>query len=217
MKQPILYLIRRAGLILCASMPAATLAASDADYELTARLNLVGSSGKPTNDILGYGLTLHRRLDDDWYLGVNLDYSPKFDFERPADIVDIRSDLEIDAVGSMLMVTVVGERRYALEAEGWTGFWNLGAGFAEIDMDDADGAIRGGGNYDIETDIDTEFILLASAGWMQQLGKHWSARYTLSAESHIGGWDVRDRVSGATGEIDDYAVYGLRIGMTYRF
>ncbi len=166
-------------------------AADRADYELTSRLNIVGSSGKPTNDILGFGFTLHRRLNDDWHVGFNLDYSPEFDFERPAEIVDIKSDLEIDAVGTMLMVTVVGERRYALEDDGWTGFWNLGAGFAEIDMDDADGAIRGGGTYDIETDIDTEFILIGNVGFIQRVGKHWSARYTFSAEHHSGGWDVR--------------------------
>ncbi len=192
-------------------------AADRADYELTSRLNIVGSSGKPTNDILGFGFTLHRRLNDDWHVGFNLDYSPEFDFERPAEIVDIKSDLEIDAVGTMLMITVVGERRYALEDDDWTGFWNLGAGFAEIDMDDADGAIRGGGTYDIETDIDTEFILIGNVGFIQRVGKHWSARYTLSAEHHGGGWDVRDRVSRTTGEIDDYAVYGVRVGMTYRF
>lgn len=217
MKRLKLNLVRRLALLILVSTSPLATGAGHAEYDLTARVNIVGSSGKPTNDILGYGVTLQRKLDNGWYLGLNLDYSPRFDFERPSEIVDIKSDLEIDAVGSMLMITLVGERRYALESRGWTGFWSVGGGFAEIDMDDADGAIRGGGTYAIETDIDTELILIASAGWMQQLGRHWSARYTFSAESHIGGWDLRDRVSGRTGEIDDYAVYGVRIGMNYRY
>jgi len=186
-------------------------------YELTGRLNLVGSSGKPTNDVLGYGIAIHRRINDDWYLGINFDHSPEFDFERPAEILDIKSDSEIDAVGTMTMLSVIAERRFALDSDSWSGFWNLGAGINDIDMDDADGAIRGGGTYDIETDIDTELILLGGVGLLQQIGENWTGRYQLTAEHHSGDWDIRDRISGATGKIDDYAIYGLRIGLSYRF
>ena len=56
-----------------------------AEYEISTRVNIVGSSGKPTNDVLGVGISLHQRLDDDWYIGYNLDHSAKFDFERPYD------------------------------------------------------------------------------------------------------------------------------------
>ncbi len=206
-------------LVISIFMLAATGASGGAEsrYELSGRLNIIGGSGKPTNDVLGYGLLLHRRLNQDWYLGINLEHSPEFDFERPSKIVGIRSDIEIDAVGTMTILTVVAERRYALESTGWIAFWNLGAGFGEIDLDNATGDIRGGGSYDIETDVDTEVILTGSAGWMQQLGEHWSARYALSAEHHSGDWELRDRTSGKTGKIDDYALYGLRLGMNYRF
>jgi len=189
-----------------------------ADLELSAHLNLVGSSGKPTNDVLGVGVVLHQKISEGWYLGYGLDYSSKFDFERPNNLLDIKSETETDAVGSMTMVSLVAERRFELEADGWSGFWNLGAAFNEVDLDNAEGNIRGGGGtFDIETDVDTEFVLLGSAGWMQQIGKNLSARYTLAAEHHSGDWDVRDVVSGATGKIGDYALYGLRVGLTYRF
>jgi len=215
-----IYSINAARILLISLFTLATFdaqAEADGLYELSGRLNIIGGSGKPTNDVLGYGLSLHRRLNQDWYLGINLEHSPEFDFERPSKLVGIRSDSEIDAVGTMTILTVVAERRYMLESRGWIAFWNLGAGFGEIDLDNAAGDIRGGGSYDIETDVDTEVILTGSAGWMQQLGEHWSARYAFSAEHHSGDWELRDRTSGSTGKIDDYELYGLRLGLNYRF
>jgi hypothetical protein len=52
---------------------------------------------------------------------------------------------------------------------------------------------------------------------MQRLGQHWSARYEATLEQHFADWDIEDQVSGRTGSCDDYTVYGLRIGMNYRF
>ncbi len=189
-------------------------------FELSPRLNIVGGSGRPTNDILGFGVALQRRLDNGWIIGFNVDYSPEFDFEEPNRIVGIRRESgsgEVDAVGTMLMLTVVGEQRYSLERPGWSAFWQIGGGIAEIDMDDADGPVQGGGSFDIETDVDTELILLAGTGFIQAIGERWSARYELTYEYHAGGWDLRDRVSGNTGEIDDYDIYGLRLGLIRRF
>ena len=197
-------------------IPCFALTAAAGEYELTPRLNIVGSSGKPTNDVLGIGIALHRRLSDEWYLGINLDHSPEFDFEEPSNLLRIQSAEVADAVGSMTMITVVGERRYP-QSDDWTLFWHLGGGFAEVDMDNVGGDVAGGGTYDIATDVDTEFILIASVGWLQSLRKNWSARYEITAESHNGGWDVRDEISGNEGKIDEYGVYGLRLGMTYHF
>ena len=85
------------------------------NYELSFRGNIVGGSGKPTNDVLGVGLSLHRKLSEDWFLGINLDYSPEFDFETPGDLLRIDTASEVDAIGTMLMITAVGERRYKLD------------------------------------------------------------------------------------------------------
>lgn len=198
----------------------APVAAAGTNLELAPRLNLVGGSGRPSNDILGFGVGLQRRLDNGWHLGFNVDYSPEFDFEEPYRIVGVRRQSGtpvVDAVGTMLLLTVIGEKRHALERPGWSFFWNVGGGIADVDMDDADGSAAGGGSFDIETDAGTEFVLLGGVGLMQRLGDNWSARYEFTYEYHEGGWDVRDRVSGNTGEIDDYDIYGLRIGMSRRF
>ena len=186
-------------------------------YEISFRGNIVGGSGKPTNDVLGVGLSVHRKLSEDWFLGINLDHSPEFDFETPGDLLGINTASEVDAIGSMTMITVVGERRYKLDSKNWAGFWSVGGGINEVDLDDVDGQIEGGGTYDIETSVDTEFVLLANAGWMQQIGKQWSARYAFTYEYHFADWEFRDKISGAKDTIDDYDLYGLRIGLNYRF
>ncbi len=192
-------------------------AATGAEYELSGRLNIVGANGTPSNDILGFGVILHRKLSDDWYLGFSLENATDFDVERPNEELDIDSVSETDALGTMNMFTVVAERRYMLESEGWIGFWNLGAGIADIDVDDADGDVEGGGRFDIKIDADTEYVLIGSVGALQRLGEHWSARYEATLEQHFADWEIEDRVSGRTDSYDDYTVYGLRVGFNYRF
>jgi len=186
-------------------------------YELSGRVNIVGANGTPSNDIPGFGVILHRKLSDEWYLGFSLENATDFDVERPNEELDIDSVSETDALATMNMLTVVAERRYMLDKEGWTGFWNLGAGIADIDVDDADGDVEGGGRFDIKIDADTETVLIGSVGAMQRLGEHWSARYEATLEQHFADWDIEDRVTGRTDSYDDYTVFGLRIGMNYRF
>lgn len=192
-------------------------AEADGMYELSGRLNIVGANGTPSNDILGFGVILHRKLSDEWYLGFSLENATDFDVERPNEELNIDSVGEVDGLGTMNMFTVVAERRYALDSEGWVGFWNLGVGIADIDVDDADGDVKGGGTFDIKIDADTETVLIGSVGALQRLGEHWSARYEATLEQHIADWEIEDRVSGATDSYDDYTVYGLRVGMNYRF
>lgn len=197
--------------------PVGSPAASSGEYELSGRLNIVGASGKPSNDIPGFGFILHRKLSDDWYLGFSFENATDFDVERPNEQLDIDSVSETDNLGTMNMFAVVAERRYALESEGWIGFWNLGAGIADIDIDDADGDVEGGGRFDIEIEADTETVLIGSAGLLQRLGEQWSARYEATLEQHFADWKIKDKVSGRTDSFDDYTVFGLRIGMNYRF
>lgn len=192
-------------------------AETDGQYELSGHLNIVGANGKPSNDIPGFGIVVHRKLSDEWYLGVSLENATDFDVERPNEELDIDSVSETDALATMNMVTVVAERRYPLGSESWTGFWNLGGGIADIDIDNAEGDVEGGGRFDIEVEADTEYVLLGGVGALQQLGEHWSARYEFTLEQHFADWKVTDRVSGRTGSYDDYLVYGLRLGLTYGF
>jgi opacity protein-like surface antigen len=186
-------------------------------YELSFRANIIGSHGKPTNDVLGIGISAHRKLSDDWFLGINLDHSASFDFERPGDLLGINTASEVDSVGTMTTITVVGERRYSLDSKNWSGFWSLGGGINQVDLDDVNGPTTGGGTYDIETSSDTELVLVGSAGWIQQLSKQWLVRYTFTYEHHMAEWKFRDTTSGAEDTIDDYYLGGIRIGINYRF
>jgi opacity protein-like surface antigen len=200
-----------------AAMPQGLQAAGDSPYELTTRLNLVGGNGEPSNDILGFGFILQRKLTDDWYLGFALDHSNKFDIERPNEELGIDSESETDATGSMTIVSVSAERRYALESDNWTAFWNLGVGVADIDTDNASGDVEGGGSFDIKVEADTETVLMGGAGLIQRLGESWSARYEATFEQHFADWELTDEVSGKTGSYGDYTVTGVRLGLSYRF
>ncbi len=188
-------------------------------YTISPYLNVVVSDGRPTNDILGAGVEVHRRINQDWYLGVALTHSPTFDFESTAAVVGVNqvtTQDTIDAVGSSTQLTVVGERRYA-QGDGNAWFWNAGAGINSVDVDDVSGPVAGGGTFDITTDAGTEFVVLGNAGWMQSFGDNWHARYVVTLEKHFADWKVRDRNSGNTATIEDYTVAGIRLGLTYQF
>lgn len=197
--------------------PTELVAEGNSKYDLTGRFNAVGGTGEPSNDILGFGVVLHRRLSDEWYLGFGIDVAHEFDVETPNELLDIDGVGEVDALGTMILLTALAERRYAFESSNWSAFWNLGFGIASVDVDDADGAVEGGGRYDIEIDADTETVLVGGVGLMQRLGENWSMRYEATVEQHFADWEVSDRVSGASDSYDDYTVSGLRLGLNYRF
>ncbi|MDH3447590.1 MAG: hypothetical protein OER87_05790 [Gammaproteobacteria bacterium] len=114
MKYSKFKVIKILGAVIWVLAPFSLRAEAGSLYEVTPRLNIVGSSGKPTNDVLGYGVAPHRKLNDEWYLGFGLDYSPSCDFERTPRIVGIAQDpgvKTIDAKGTMTMITLVAERR----------------------------------------------------------------------------------------------------------
>jgi hypothetical protein len=146
--------------ILLIGNPLVLLADDHSVYEFTPRLNIVAGDGEPSNDIPGIGLAIHRKITNEWYLGINIDHSPIFDFEDTAGLVDgLDEDGIVDADSSHTMITVVGERRYAMDSAGWTGFWNLGGGINEVDVDDIDGPLKGGGTYDIATRLPPSIIV----------------------------------------------------------
>jgi len=117
----------------------------------------------------------------------------------------------------MTMLTLVAEKRYSGESDNIRWFWNAGVGVNDVKMDDVQGPVEGGGAFDIETVTDTEFVLLGGGGLIHDFAASWSARYELTLQHHFADWKVRDRVTGNTGVIDDYSIYGVRVGMTYRF
>jgi hypothetical protein len=123
----------------------------------------------------------------------------------------------IDAVGTSIAISGFIERRYPSESVKFQWFWNVGAGLASLDFDNATGPVQGGGTFDISTSADTEFLITSSVGILQRINQNWSASYRFSLDQHIADWTVTDSVSGNTAKIDDYAIYGLRIGLNYAF
>lgn len=86
-----------------------------------------------------------------------------------------------------------------------------------IDVDDTQGAVAGGGQYDIKTDPDTEYILALALGLRYLLGKNWEAEIAGRYSYHIADWKVTDRISGKVSSIDDYTTNGFYLGVGFRF
>jgi hypothetical protein len=42
----------------------------------------------------------------------------------------------------------------------------------------------------------------------RNFGEHWYAEFRIHATQHFADWQVEDRVSGASGSIDDYLSLG---------
>lgn len=202
------------------TLSSTSIASEHNSMELGARLNIVGSDGTPTNDMLGYGLVGHYQLTQEWYVGFTLDISPKFDFERTAAVVGIIQDpavKDIDSVGDSTALTGFIERRYPSESGSLQWFWNVGLGFANVDFDNASGPVQGGGTFDITTNADTETLITSSIGMQQRINDNWSARYAFSYDQHLADWTVTDNISSATAKVSDYGIYGIRVGMNYAF
>lgn len=76
-----------------------------------------------------------------------------------------------------------------------------------VDVDDVKGAVAGGGQYDIKTDTDTEYIPALALGLRYLLGKSWEAEISGRYSYHITDWKITDRISGNACSIDNYSTY----------
>ena len=196
-----------------------TAQAQDARFELGGRFNALVADGEPANDMLGGGVFGRYRLNERWRLGLAIDHSPEFDVERPSEFVGLPGDPafgDVDAKSTSTALLAWIERVY--ERPGrleW--FWTVGGGLASVDVDDASGPLAGIGTYDITQDVGTEIIAAASAGLRFRLGARWALETALRLDQHFTDWTVTDRVSGRTGQLDDYLAQGAHFGFTYRF
>ena len=208
------------GLLALAASPRAALPAGDGRFELGLRANIVGADGEPSNDQLGAGLVGRYRLNDRWSLGVSLDQATGFDVELPARVLGLAADPaagEIDASATATQVLVWMERRHGRSGSRLEWFWGLGAGAVSTDVDAVSGPLVGGGRFDIVQDVGTELVAAGLAGLRVRLGRAWLLEAALRADQHFTDWTIRDRVSGAAGEFDDYLVRGISFGAGYRF
>ena len=88
------------------ALVAATLAvpmpsmAEEGKFDLGVRFDIGLGSGEPANDIIGYGLFGHYKLNERWNVGFAVDYSPEFDFERTPDVLGLATPEVFDAKGT---------------------------------------------------------------------------------------------------------------------
>lgn len=177
------------------------------------------ADGEPANDIPGFGLFGHYRLNDRWSLGLAVDQT-EYDFEEPARIVGLQQDPNIPPVDVLAEATVLSawlQRNYERAGGRVVWFWGAGLGLASIDVPDARGPLAGPGTFDIQTEADSEVIVSLTAGVHRRLGARWFLEFALRADQHLADWKLRDRSSGATGAIDDYLALGGSLGLGFRF
>lgn len=195
----------------------AAAAEGDPRFDLGLRANVVGGTGRPSNDILGVGLIGHYRLGGHWAVGLGIDHSAEFDVERAPDLVGLTSPEVIDAVGTSTALTGSIEQTFGSPGGRWEGFLSVGVGINSVDVDDVSGPLVDGGAFDISVDAGTEALALAGLGGRWWFGNHWGAEAQLQVQRRFADWELMDRVSGATGTIDDYTVRGILLTVLHRF
>ena len=201
-------------------LTAAPAAAADGALDLGVRANVLVGNGEPTNDMLGYGLFARFRVGSGWRLGVGVDHSPEFDVEGIAGLVGQTQDPAvevIDATGSSTVVRAWLERSYPNASGRFEWFWTVGAGVANVEVDDVSGPRAGGGTFSVDTDAGTEILAAGSLGLRWFFVRQVALEVAGRLDYHFADWDLVESVSGATATVDDYLVTGGHVGLTFRF
>lgn len=193
--------------------------AQDGHLDLGIRGTILVADGEPANDIPGFGLFGHYRLNERWKLGFAVDQA-EYDFEQPARLLGLEQSRNLEAIDVLAESTTVSawlERSLGDPNGRMEWFWGAGLGFASIDVPDASGPLQGGGRFDIETKADTEIVAMLLAGLRRRFGQRWALELALRGEQHFADWQLRDRISGRTGAVEDYLAYGGHLGLSFRF
>lgn len=209
-----------AGLLAGLFLAAPSAFSDEARFELGLRINIVGADGEPSNDQLGAGLLARYRLNERWRLGLAFDQASGFDVEEPANVLGIPTDPAsepIDASGDSTHVQLWIERVYTRPGGRLEWFWAVGAGAGQVDVDGVVGPRPGGGSYNIVQEVGTELLATGQGGLRVRLGERWALEAALRLDQHFTDWQVRDTVSGRSGNYDDYLVRGIHFGVVVRF
>jgi hypothetical protein len=176
--------------------------------------------GDPTNDVIGGGVYARLGISPQWRIGIGLDVSPEFDVERVARQLGIEQDPNlpvIDAKASSKTVLVWVDRTYRADGRSFAWFWTAGLGINSVDVDSASGLRADGGEFDVVIDAGTEPLLHGSTGVRWYFGQHWELELAFRLEQHFADWKLEDRASGRVATQDDYLLYGLHVGIGWRF
>jgi hypothetical protein len=201
-------------------LTAAPAAAADGAFDHGVRANLHVGNGEPTNDMLGYGLFARFRVGEAWRVGVGVDHSPEFDVEGVAALVGQSQDPAAEVVDAKASSTVVRawlERSYPNASGRFEWFWTVGAGVANVEVDDVSGPRAGGGTFTVDTDAGTEIVAAGSLGLRWFFVRMVALEVAGRLDYHFADWTLQETVSGATATVDDYLVTGGHVGFTFRF
>lgn len=189
-------------------------------WELGYRGGTSLGQGEPANDLpIPASLFLRRQLDERWAIAAWLEHAAG-DFETPAKVVGLVQDpsvADIDADLSTWTLGLAGERTLAFFEHEARLFAQFGAAVSMLDADDAQGPLAGGGTFDITTDPGSEFLATLGLGYRRPFARRWSFEALARYDHHFADWEVRDRLSGNTGSVDDYPSYALLLGLSYSF
>ena len=199
-----------------ASQWPAAIAAQESRFEIGMRGLVLLGKGTPANDMVGEGLIGRFALSEAWRLDVALD-SVTFDYETPNRTLGIPATTVVDGVNSWQRVGALIERRYEGERR-WRWHWLAGLGYADVEqVANVTGQRADGGTFDIATTTHDELHVFAGGGAHRELKQRWLLDTTLTVEHHDTHYELVDRVSGARGTIDAQTVYGIAVGVSYRF
>ena len=203
-------------LLLAALLPQARTVAQEGRFELGLRGLIVLGKGAPANDMVGDSLVGRFELNDSWRLGVTLD-NVKFDYETPNRSLGIAAISVVDGLNEWQRIGLFAERRYD-SSRRWDWHWLVGIGRASVDdVANVAGQRVGGGTFDIATTADDELHAFAGGGLHRDIGQRWLVETSLTLEHHDTSYALTDRVSGARGTIGAQSVYGISVGIDYRF
>jgi hypothetical protein len=174
--------------------------------------------GEPANDIpIPASLYGRYRLGEEWWVRLGLEFATG-DFETPHEQLGLEQDPdEPDIDSSVNYATLLAwlERVWVWKEENeW--FVQAGAGFSLVEVDDVQGPLLGGGSFDIETDPGTEILGSVGVGYRRHFGR-WRAELLARYDYHAAEWELEDALSGATGNVDDYATWAFLLGIGYSF
>jgi hypothetical protein len=191
-------------------------AAQEERFELGIRGLILLGKGTPANDMIGEGLVGRFALSERWRLGVALD-GVTFDYETPNRTLGIPGAAVVDGSNDWQRVAVFVERRFDGDRR-WDWHWLAGVGSASVDDIASVAGLRAdGGTFDIATSADEELHVFAGAGLHRSLGRRWLLDTSLTLEHHATDYVLMDRVSAARGTIGSQTVYGIALGVSYRF
>jgi hypothetical protein len=188
-------------------------------FEFGLRGQILLADGEPANDLPGYGAFARYRFNERWSVGLAVDQT-EYDFEQPARLLGLQQDPAVEPVDALAEATTFSlwlQRSYSRPGSRIVWFWGVGVGVVSVDVPDVSGPLASGGVFDVHTEVDSEIIASALGGLQWNLSRLLFLEFAGRVEQHFADWQITDRVSGATGTVEDYLTYGGHLGLGFRF